>query len=346
MVLMNNDLVENTYQKMLINAEKTKSIMDFMTGKKQFDDKLPISIELHLTNRCNLKCEWCVDKPIRQNQDLLTWETLQTFIQDIAWQGVGLTIEGGGEPTLYYHFNEFVYECKEKGIHLGLITNGVKMLPDDVVRCFDWIRVSLDATNREEYIAEKGVDYFDKVVSNIYRIAEIAPDVVLNVSYVITKRNATCLINLFDLFAGISIDCFRIRTVEEHPELMITPEIAEDLYRLISEEEAKRNIHVVLSMGTDLCKANDNLPCVAHSIRAIIHADGNVVLCEKRRHDIITLGNITQNRFKNIWFSDAHKKAADKLKNSANQSGCEICRVTKFNQIFCKLNDVKTTSFI
>lgn len=343
---IDDKFVINTYKKILLNTEKAKSIMDFTKGKKEFDDKMPISIELHLTNRCNLKCKWCVDKKIRRNEDLITWDALKAFIADIAWKGIGVTIEGGGEPTIYEHFNEFVMECHNNGIRLGLITNGVKPLPIEIMQCFEWIRVSLDSTNEEEYILEKGVNQFGTVINNIKEIAKNAPNVVLSIGYVITNRNAGNIVRLFDIFEDIHVNHFRIRTVEEHPELMIKPNEAIELSDRIKYEEKRRNISVVLSLAADTCEANNGLPCIAHSLRAIVHADGNVVLCEKRRHDIIILGNINQASFCDIWLSKEHQQASKKLTKSANQQGCAICRVTKFNQIFMELNAVDTPHFI
>ncbi|MDF2511922.1 MAG: Radical domain protein [Herbinix sp.] len=343
---IDDDFVIDTYKKILLNPEKAESIIDLIKGKKQVDDKMPISIELHLTNRCNLNCEWCVDKKMRSNKDLITWEALKTLIADIAWKGIGITVEGGGEPTLYEWFDEFIMECRRNGIRLGLITNGVKELPVEILRCFDWIRVSLDATNEEEYRIEKGVNQFDQVVRNIKRIARKAPDVVLSIGYVITNRNVSQITNLFELFKDVKIQHFRIRTVEECPELMLEPKEVTKLNKRLKAEQKERKINVVLSLAEDSCEANNDLPCIAHSLRAIIHADGNVVLCEKRRHDMITLGNINQDKFSDIWRSDEHIDASQKLLDSENQRGCAVCRVTKFNEIFMELCEVETPHFI
>ena len=75
---IDGEFLVNTYKKLLINNEKTKSLLDFLEGKKRFDELMPISIELHLTNRCNLNCEWCVDKQIRKST-----ETVHLVVKNI-----------------------------------------------------------------------------------------------------------------------------------------------------------------------------------------------------------------------------------------------------------------------
>jgi radical SAM protein with 4Fe4S-binding SPASM domain len=127
---------------------------------------------------------------------------------------------------------------------------------------------------------------------------------------------------------------------------MLEPKEVTKLNKRLKAEQKERKINVVLSLAEDSCEANNDLPCIAHSLRAIIHADGNVVLCEKRRHDMITLGNINQDKFSDIWRSDEHIDASQKLLDSENQRGCAVCRVTKFNEIFMELCEVETPHFI
>lgn len=343
---IDGEFLVNTYKKLLINNEKTKSLLDFLEGKKRFDELMPISIELHLTNRCNLNCEWCVDKQIRKSKDSLKLDTLQAFVEDIAWKNIGLTIEGGGEPTLYEKFNEFVLLCYRNGIKLGLITNGVKILPIEILKCFDWIRVSLDSTNREEYIKEKGVDCFETVVSNIKRIAREAPEVILSIGYVITTRNCENISKLFSLFEDVKIDHFRIRTVEEYDKYMISQKKAEELSRIINDVAKRKHANVLLSLVRQEENDNKGLPCIAHSLRAIIHADGNVLVCEKRRHDIMILGNINKDKFSKIWLNKKHCEMAKKLSKPESQKGCTVCRITKYNEIITELQKMSTTNFI
>ena len=86
--------------KLLNSPDKVTSIFDLRDGKRTFDDRYPISVELHLTDICNLKCPWCTDLEIRQAKASQQLERLELLFMDLAKHNVGVTIEGGGEPTV------------------------------------------------------------------------------------------------------------------------------------------------------------------------------------------------------------------------------------------------------
>jgi radical SAM protein with 4Fe4S-binding SPASM domain len=85
---------------------------------------------------------------------------------------------------------------------------------------------------------------------------------------------------------------------------------------------------------------------VAHSITSIIHANGDVAMCEKRRGDGIILGNLYKNDYEDIWKSEYHQEASRKLLCAECQNVCSACRVTGFNMIFNQLENVHTKHFI
>lgn len=73
------DKFEYSKLKLLLNNEKVNSILDVRNGVKKMDDHFPISIELHLTDCCNLKCEWCTDKELRQNKAVLDTKVIKKW---------------------------------------------------------------------------------------------------------------------------------------------------------------------------------------------------------------------------------------------------------------------------
>ena len=50
-----------------LHSNKSANIVGVCQEKIEYDSSLPICIEIHLTNKCNLLCEWCIDKHIRNN---------------------------------------------------------------------------------------------------------------------------------------------------------------------------------------------------------------------------------------------------------------------------------------
>ena len=343
----NYNAYEYSPQKLLFNSDKCRSLFDIAYNKAAFDPTLPISIELHLTNRCNLKCEWCVDREIRSNLQDIPFEVLIRFLDDIKNTNIGITIEGGGEPTVYSLFEDFVLEAAKREINLGLISNGVKSFNWELVKHFRWIRISVDASTPEEYSIEKGFDKFDEVLDNISQMCKNKKDTLIGVGYVLTKRNCENIPNLLTRIQDIGVDYIQIRVLEENNSLKMTQEMMEEMQKNIQANFHASTLNVLLNPSVETGHTNnENLPCIAHSLRSIIHADGLVFMCEKRRHDPIIIGNIIENSFIDLWGSHDRREASVKLLDPESQTGCTVCRITKFNKLFYDLINTKTKNFI
>ena len=89
------DEFEYSKLKLLLNREKVNSILDVRNGITKMDKRFPISVELHLTDCCNLNCEWCTDKELRKNGATLDVEIIKKLFREFWQHGTGLTLEGG-----------------------------------------------------------------------------------------------------------------------------------------------------------------------------------------------------------------------------------------------------------
>lgn len=341
------DEFEYSKLKLLLNIDKVNSIMDVANGKQMLDKSFPISVELHLTDLCNLKCSWCTDKELRKNKATLSLETIRKIFKEFAEHNTGITLEGGGEPTLHPNFKEIVDAGSKLGLDLGLITNGTVDISDSVHK-LKWIRVSLDSSNEDEYKSEKGVDAFEKVLKNLKRMTAIRnpQKTFVGVGYVLTKRNQNNLEDLINQLDEIGIDYIYIRPVEEAPDIMPTVEEMLDLRKKLVEITSNKRIKYMLTIADRVVEKNNNLPCIAHSLTSIIHANGDVSLCEKRRNENTVLGNVNNSYFCEIWESTYREQYTQRLLSAECQQGCSACRITGFNMMFDSLNKLNTKHFI
>ena len=340
-------LLEYDPLKLLNKYDKICSIMEVRDGKKIFDPLWPISVELHLTDLCNLNCRWCTDAGLKKNQASLEFDVVKSLFDEFKKHSVGVTLEGGGEPTIHKNFYDIVQYGASIDLDMGLITNGVKEIRD-IINLLRWVRISLDASNANEYKYEKGVNLFDKVIDNIKQI-NIGRDrdkVFLGIGYVITKDNDKDLLLFINMMNEMGVDYIYMRPVEENKEL--SPDyISLDAYKkIIEKKEDRLSTKVLLKVNERTIRDNDNLPCIAHSLTCVIRANGDLVLCEKRKHDIVVLGNVNKTSFENIWMSEKRKNISKKLLNNSSTKGCEVCRLTRFNKIFYELGGLRTSNFI
>ena len=349
--MMNNrnywDEFEYDKLKLLCHKEKVQAVMEIAEGVRIYDNLPPISVEMHLTDNCNLACPWCTDRDLLGNGAKLSKEVVFSLLREFAKMGTGVTLEGGGEPTIHPDFREIVEYGYNNDVALGLITNGTVDL-SDVINRFRWVRISLDASTKEEYILEKGRDFMDRVLANIEKYKDIrnAKNCYLGIGYVITKRNYSHIDDIVTKLDNLGVDYIYLRPVEEADDIMPTREELYDLRKKLLELTDGLRIKFKLVINDRLTYDNDNLPCVCHSIASIIHANGDVFCCEKRRHDEIKFGNVNESTFEGIWNSELRKKATAKLVDPANQKGCSVCRITSFNKIIANLESLNTREFI
>ena len=172
---------------LLNKPQKVASLFEVRDGTRDYDPLFLLGVELRLTDVCNLKCGWCTDLELRRNLATLPLTTVEALFREFAPHKVGVTIEGGGEPTVYKPFPQVVELAARHGLDVGLITNGIRPLAA-FANAFKWIRVSVDATSRAEYLAEKGVDRYTRVLDNIAALGA-QPDkrFLLGIGYVMTQ---------------------------------------------------------------------------------------------------------------------------------------------------------------
>lgn len=169
----------------------------------------PVNIEIDLSNRCSLGCEWCHfgythtrgplagkrDKPAGAlpGGDLMDTPLAHRILEQAAWLGVkSITWTGGGEPTLHADFDEIVAQAAECGLDQGVYTHGGHMPLARAAllkRLFTWVYVSLDAADRDSYRRAKGVDYFERACGGIRHLVQAEGAATVGVGFLLNRDN-------------------------------------------------------------------------------------------------------------------------------------------------------------
>lgn len=326
-------------EKLYLFPEKIASI-----AEKGLDLTYPISVELSLTNRCNFNCVWCSDKDLRARESGdLDFEVAKRLFLDLKEGGTkGIVIEGGGEPTIHKRFADIVDLAFDMGLGVGLITNGSVPIDRELADKFEWIRVSLDASNAEEQRKLKNSDTFEKVMSNIKNFCQSKAAV--GIGYVVTVDNLGSLDPLILRLSDFGAKYIQFRPVIDHPEL----DAKIDLSYLKRYEHGNFSV-ITDGMQQNLLEGNSELPCTAHSLTTVITADGNVYLCGRLNIHrwFEPMGNINDQSFKDIWTGDKRREQSQMvLDASFCMEHCPRCRLTKFNRLFSRLDKTRSKNFI
>jgi organic radical activating enzyme len=163
-------------------------------------EQAPISINLDLTTACNYRCDHCIDWDILNTKHRHDEETLRSSIIEMVERGLrSVILIGGGEPTIYPGFSDFVRFLKDLELQVAIVSNGSrgdKLLEiAEFLEERDWVRLSLDAGSNELFRAmhkpvKKSLT-LDEICAWIPRIKQRNPRFQIGFSYIIVWRGAS-----------------------------------------------------------------------------------------------------------------------------------------------------------
>ncbi|MBF0530579.1 MAG: radical SAM protein, partial [Deltaproteobacteria bacterium] len=336
---------EVSLEKAMLFPEKMQAVR--LNNCQTFDESYPISVELSLTNRCNHHCVWCSDAALRRRlPGDLNPDIMQSLFAELKQGGTrGVVIEGGGEPTLHPGLTATVKAAREQNLALGLISNGY-LLPSAPPGDFEWIRISLDAATRDQYLALKGVDGFDRVLHNLMTLAADNHRPILGVGYVLTSGNddPVHLDQLVLFLRQIGLGYIHFRPVIDHPELVSSADLG-----YLKKFETDTFSVKLSAMTANRDHGNAGLPCLAHSLSAVITADGGVYLCGRLNGSAAweSLGNLHQRGFHEIWTGVTRRQQVGLVSQAQFcKRHCPPCRMTKYNRLLNDVEKIRTRNFI
>jgi hypothetical protein len=161
----------------------------------------PVSINLDLTLACNYACTHCIDWEILNSGPRMEEENLRESLRLMAERGLkSVILIGGGEPTLYPGFSDFVRFAKQDlGLQIAVVSNGsrgdrlLEIAPH--LEEGDWIRLSLDSGSnelfREMHQPNSAAVDLDEICSWIPKIRAANPAPRLGYSFVIVWQGAS-----------------------------------------------------------------------------------------------------------------------------------------------------------
>ena len=275
----------------------------------------PVSCEIDTSNKCMLKCDFCMWADWRKyNNQTLHMDLYISAIGDLHKMGTrSITFTGGGEPVMNPNFNMMVSMALSLGFQVGLVTNGVLLDKIDNIDKFHFIRVSLDAHNKEDYKKVKGADYFDIVIDNIRNA--LKKNEIIGLSYVVGPHNNKDLYKAEDLANDLKVAYIQIKPsyVNERKEIFTDFEYPDGR-----------------AIGTKRYLPEDNVPCTIAALVGIIGANGDVYYCcQGRGVDRLTLGNLKDKTFKQLW--------TERLALRPNVSLCPMCRYMNYTKAYKKI---------
>jgi MoaA/NifB/PqqE/SkfB family radical SAM enzyme len=321
----------------------------------------PIRVHWDITELCNSRCRHCTRWKIKNAKEDLTYEECTKFIDELRETGTKAISFAGNEPLMRKDIYKIIEYANKKGFSLSLNSNGLLMnekncstLVNSGVTSFIF---SLDSCYKEKYDSIRGIPgAFEKIleaVKNLRNIKEkTGKKITIQATIVVNKENIEDLEKTADLCKKIGFDKIVLQPIHNIPvyfesEKKLMPQkedlkkMAEQLEAIIKKypsfigvpKEYLRNFRTFLENPNALYKYR----CEAGFITCDIRANGDVVPCPV---GFVKMGNLKENSFKEIWFSEQSNKIRTGIKANKHPM-CWFACVQPINLMAYNLSHMK-----
>ena len=268
--------------------------------------KIPMSITLQVTRKCNLQCIYCSEDAQMSEPSL---EMIKKMIDNI--RGIERVIVAGGEPTLRKDLPEILDYLKSSGIPIvAIASNAVlinKELAKNLARSLDYADITIDGTPE---IHNKIRGQYNKVIEGIQNLKDAG--VTISLVNVLLTDNISDILDVCRMADKLGAKKLKILTpinkgrgssILSHK---INSEGLADTFDLIKKQKEKEKWSVRITI-TDW-----NTVSEGHAI--LIHPDGDVVASPvpSNQNCIDIFGNVLTDKIQECWkeyhYVDNHVK--------------------------------------
>lgn len=177
-------------------------------------------LRLSVTDRCNLRCFYCMPKEgidYVDKESLLTYEEMFRIVSVLSDHGVNKVRITGGEPFARRNLMVLLRKLAElPGLRWHMTTNGVLIKPyiEELASLgISSVNLSLDALNRQKFHEITRRDEYDRVFENLLGMIDSGLRVKIN-CVVMKGRNEDQVLPLARLASKFPVE---VRFIEEMP---------------------------------------------------------------------------------------------------------------------------------
>jgi len=315
----------------------------------------PITCEIDPSNLCNHQCIWCMFKEFnREKPQLIPKETLLRLVKELGEGGVKSVIfTGGGEPLTHPDCLLAMSLAKDKGMKVGLVTNGGLLnneIDERIVDICAFIRISLDAATKKNHAKlhnpkNASVANFQNIVKNIKYIAELKRQgsrdtPALGIAYLVHPKNYKEIYDAAVLSKETGCDYIQIRPaylpgqkVSKH----IRQETQDSMIKALGLADKRFNVMPILHRFDEMSRLErEYSACLANALVGIIAADCEVyVCCQLKGNPDFSIGSIKNMSFWDIWNGPKRQEVIKRL----DLAKCPPCRLNRYNELMDYLAD-------
>jgi radical SAM protein with 4Fe4S-binding SPASM domain len=317
------------------------------------DPPLPPHLQLEITSACNLRCTMCLVRyrpPVNKLAGSMPIELYHRLLADVPVRR--LTLQGLGEPLLSPHLPEMIAAAVARDIRVGFNSNATllnrRRAEELVASGLDWLHVSLDGAGPAVYEAIREGARFETVVANLAGLVEAkrragSSTPWIRVVFVAMRDNVGELPALVRLLGAIGVDELRVQNLS-HSFDDTDPAGRYDEIRAFTDSQAlwtgddQAQVRVAFAEAAGAAAGLGlrlRLPALADTgggnctwpwDAAYITSRGVVQpCCMVMGDDRISLGDLTESSFPQIWSGPAYREFRRWLDSADPPAVCRGC---------------------
>jgi MoaA/NifB/PqqE/SkfB family radical SAM enzyme len=314
----------------------------------------PLMVKIKLLWACNLACEMC-DYWRMGGSQALTYAQVASLLDELAGLGCQKVHLSGGEPALRQDLADIVAYARKRKLRITLTTNGTllsRQLSKALVKAgLNSACISIDSPVKsihDQIRGRKGAlkDTIRGIQTLQGAAGERGAHVPIQVNTVVSRVNYASLAGLPDFLHGLGVRSLLLMPVDDPSgDLLLNRRRLADYNGRIAPALADRalvlglfhNIRQAYPFGltpreiSDSRQGNyarglyESQPCYAPWLHALVAADGRVAPCCSAPR--VTLGNINQSSFREIWFGDNYRQLRQDMRDGKPLPHCAGCDV-------------------
>ena len=355
-------LKNNTIQQALnISGVSQKNAVEVVTQleAKKFENKEVITsphntMQLYLTNKCNMRCPHCyMFAGEKLDNELTTYEVCNLLKEFSVHGGEKITMTGG-EVSTRTDLEEIIrFGAETCKLQIDILTNGIAWtdeMIDNVSPYIHRLQVSLDGFNEFENAKVRGKGHFALALHTIDRFLKsgVATEVAITPWYDETlvdkiSNYAEFGKTLKEKYSEYKLIVKYTTGLLDGRELKLTESLKNSYSEIMSEVTnmfyGKNVLDESFIASAKMHRIFDNCTFGCLSVSA----NGDVYACNQI-HNVESFGNIRINTFEDIWLQSKKAQEASNIKNLSPCNKCPLmyicggnCRIKYFKEFkFCK----------
>ncbi|RME38629.1 MAG: radical SAM protein [Planctomycetota bacterium] len=294
----------------------------------------PIHMQLGTVNYCNHDCTFCYAArsmfDARQApRTRIDVERLMEIIEEMVPLGLrSVTLVGSGEPTLHPRVDEIITGLHQRGVDVGLFTNG-SCLTDRTLRAIvehtTFVRFSLTGATREVHDLVHANGDFERVIGNIRRVAQArtGPFPTLGTQFILASYSAGDVVRGAALAKELGMDYYEIKpayVAPDKPDQLENTLTVADAIPLLEQakayEDERFRVYTKMEQVEKVFVNIDDRPyddCPGHKTTAVLEADLNLYICVNHKVPSMCFGNLTEHSFREVWHGPRRKEILSQL---------------------------------